>query len=44
LGDAYPGEPAESQAKHELRCTRENADAARACAKLHEECGKALKP
>lgn len=43
LGPSYETEPDEEQAaREEIRCDKENADAARYCAKLHEKCAEAL--
>jgi hypothetical protein len=47
LGESYEDLPNDAKgdqeaAETELMCDRENADAARACAKLHEKCGDAL--
>ena len=42
LSKYYDGKDDETRAAEELNCTAVNASDARMCAKLHEECGKAL--
>jgi hypothetical protein len=42
LSKFYDGKDDELRAAEELNCTEVNATAARYCAKIHDECGKAL--
>lgn len=44
LGESYETEPDEARSRDEIRCDKENADAARMCQKLKRECAQALKP
>ena len=43
LTEAYDGLDAEAQVDAELRCVKENADAARYCAVLKEKCAEGLR-
>lgn len=43
LTEAYDTLPTEDQVRAELRCTKENADAARYCAELKRKCAEGLR-